>query len=356
LDRPRPHPTGRLLKVSAAFGGANAALVVGSSGRARFSPPPRPVAIEGIAAIGPHGTQLDALEGAIAAGTPLTGPVPEFDLSSLLRWAPPQALDPSGRYASAAAGLAVADAGVSVRGAMRERVGLFTGNSRMPSQSAWQCRSSIQQRGIRGIAAVPFAHMTLNAPAGTCAKLLSLRGPLLALSTGRGSGLAAIVLAAQHLCTRVDADRILAGGLDELPIAGAKGPCAEGAALALLGAAPSPHAHARMAGWGLAGPLDLGDAIRTALAQIERVDGVLAALPNAHERLAAAGVNESSLPLGVVDLHAMLGGAESAASAFAFVIAVQRLRRRQAGRLLVVAAGDSACCAAALVGPKELDR
>jgi 3-oxoacyl-[acyl-carrier-protein] synthase II len=350
-DGPRPHRTRRLLKVSAAFGGANAALVLGEPVRPRPMRPARTVEVAGTSALGPFGLGVDLLERAVASGTPQSGAVPSFDLSHVLRSAPPRDLDPSGRYLSAAAGLALADAGLAVRGALRERTGLFTGNARMPARSAFDCRASIEQRGITGIAAVPFAHMTLNAPAGTCAKLLSLRGPLLALSTGRASGLAALVVACEHLSRREDADHLLAGGLDELPVH-EPGTASEGACLAVVSAAAVPSGtRVSVAGWGLGGPAATEEVLARALEGVPEVDGVYAALPQARERLLGTRGDPAHLPLGLVDVDACLGPAEATASAYAFVLAVAALRRGRARRLLIVSAGDSLCCAAVLAAP-----
>jgi 3-oxoacyl-[acyl-carrier-protein] synthase II len=277
-DRPRAHATRRFLKVSAAFGGANAALVMGSSVKPRVALDRRVIEVVGISAIGPHGSSLAQLEQWMAQGRSLAGAVLDLEPTSTPRW-DPRGLDPSARYATAAAALALADGGVVVRGPLRDRVGLFTGNSRCPARSAWECRSSIERRGLGGVSPIAFAHMTLNAPAGACAKQLSLRGPLLALSTGRGSGLGALACAAQHLATRDDADLMLAGGLDELPIESPEGR-AEGAAFALLRATPVREGgRVCVEGWGIAGAAGLLDAVEAALEGLPSVDGIFSALP-----------------------------------------------------------------------------
>ncbi|HUJ27313.1 MAG TPA: beta-ketoacyl-[acyl-carrier-protein] synthase family protein [Myxococcales bacterium] len=345
-DRPRPHATRRFLKLSAAFGGANAALVVGDAWP-RPREQRRAVHVLGTSAIGPHGLDLAALESAARSGRVLEGAVPEFDLTRLLRWAAPRGLDPSARFAAAGAGMALADAGIAVRGELRDRAGLFTGNARMPASSAAECLASIERRGLNGIAAGHFARMVLGAPGGACAKLLSLRGPHLSLSIGRGSGLLAIVSAAEHLAARNDADLILAGGLDELP-AGQRQARAEGASFAAL-AAGGEHAGApRLAGWALAGPAQLDIAVAGALSATGEVDGVVGAMPGLRQRLAGGSADPAHLPLGLLDVDAVAAGAESTSSAWAFALAVAMLRRREARRLLVVAGGNSATCAAAL--------
>jgi len=349
-DRPRPHAVRRFLKSSAAFGGANTAVIIGAPTGPRLRHARREIDVVGLAAVGPHGFDVAALERARVEGRRLAGPVPKFDLSRIVRWAAPRGVDPSARYVSAAAALALSDAGIAVRGSLRDRAGLFTGNSRMPASSTSECLSSIERRGITGIAAAPFARMVLNAPAGVCAKLLSLRGPHLSVSTGRGSGLFAIVWAAEHLAARADADLLVAGGHDELPVEGCDGG-AEGAAFAVLAVAGCTKATSRLrlTGWGIAGPDGAREAVAQALAGTSsEVDGVFATLAGARERLAGGPVDPTRLPLGLADLDSIAGGAESAASACAFVLAAAALRRRAARRLLVVAGGDSLCCAAVL--------
>lgn len=276
--------------------------------------------VAGVSGLGPHGLSLSAL-----AGRRFTGAVPAFELLDVVRSAPPRDLDPSGKFACAAAALALADAKVTVRGADRERSGLFTGNAHMPAHSSYTCQASIDARGITHIAAGPFTHMVINAPAGTCAKLLALKGPLLVVSAGPSSGLLAIVRAAEHLAARPGADRLLAGGIDELPVK-PKGHEAEGAAFALLTTqGPGPV----LEQWHVAGPGGLKDLV----AQAGAVDAIYSAVPD--------------LP-GAVDVHALIGGAEAACSAFAFALAVDHVRKGAARRVLVVSQSPSICCAAVI--------
>jgi len=330
-ERPRPHPVRRAVKISAAFGGANAALVVGQHRVTRARSESRSVAVTGLGAVGPHGLGVAELAADLAGGRRLEGPVPDFDLGKMIRSAPPRDLDPSGKYATAAAALALSDANTSVRGALRERSGIFLGNTRMSPRSVAECESSIRQRGITGVAAVPFSRMVLNAPAGTCAKLLSLKGPLLTVSAGRASGLLAIVRAAAHLASGRGADLIVAGGLDELPVEGGAR-MAEGAAVAVL-AAEAADARVTLEGWGVAGPGDASAAMAQARARGGALDGVLALTPR-------------PIDLTTIDLQPFVGGAEGSGSAFAFVLACALVRRGAAGRVLVVAVSDSIACAA----------
>jgi hypothetical protein len=336
VDELRPHPVRHALKLSAGFGGANAALVLGEP-RARAAGARRPVRVVGVSAVGPHGLTLEIER-------PLVGRAVDFALERIVRSAPKRELDPSSKVLTAAAQLALDDAKVAVRGPLRVRAGLFTGTSRMPARSTYECWSSVDKRGIRSIAAAPFTQMVLNAPAGTCAKLHALKGPLLVVSAGRASGLLAIVRAAQHLSERNVADLVVAGGHEELPIDPAAAD-AEGAACAVLSA--TQPGGIVLAGWGVSG--SASDAVSRAMAAVPEVDGVFAALP--------VGVdvppNVARTPLGVFDVTALAGGTEAASSAIAFVLAVRRLRQKAARVLLVVSATDALACAAVLKGDPD---
>ncbi len=347
--QPRALRVRSALKLSAAFAGANAALVIGREAMRRQSPERRAICVRGLGVVSPCGLDLCALEAALAAGQPMMGAVQPFDLSAIVRSAPSRDIDPSAQYATAAVSLALADAKLTVRGSQRDRSGIFTGNTRMPARSANDCVTSMDRRGITGIAAGPFTRMVLNAPAGTCAKLLSLKGPLLVLSAGRSSGLLAIIRASQHLASRRCADLIVAGGLDELPVTLGE-LCAEGAAFAALTADESPSP-VRIDGWGLAGPNDAATAVSRALVGSPEIDGVFSAMPSAARLLVGTAADPAHLPLGLTDVHAFAGAAQAASSAFAFVLAASRVRRGSARRLLVVTSSDSISCAAVVAAP-----
>ncbi len=338
----RALPVRHALKLSAAFGGANAALVIGRDARERTATPTRAVRIVGLSAITPLGVDLTALHAARREGRPLHGRAAPRDLAALVRAAPPRSLDPSGTLATAGVALALADARLTVRGPQRDRSGLFTGNTRMPAWSAHTTTTSVDQRGLARIAAGPFTHMVLNAPAGTATKLLSLKGPLLVLSAGAASGLLAIVRAAQHLATHRSADLLVAGGLDELPVEDPAGH-AEGAAFVAL--TTEPHAGGlTLESWAVAGAGALPDAIARATRGVRELDGMCTATAAP----ALGPLDPARLPLGLIDLHPLVAGAEASGAALALVLAADSIRRGDARRLLVVAADHALSCAAVL--------
>jgi hypothetical protein len=109
----------------------------------------------------------------------------------------------------------------------------------------------------------------LNAPAGFCAKAIGLRGPHTALSAGEGSGLAAIIVAAEVLSTRPEVELMFGASVDEI----AEGTessdkTTEGSVSVLLGAGLTSESSVqpaiRLLGWGVAGPGEQDRAIEVA--------------------------------------------------------------------------------------------
>jgi len=216
-------------------------------------------------------------EGENGAGA--VGRVPPFQIEGLVPTADSRGLDPMSRFLTAATALALRDADLSVRGSTRDQIGLLVGTITPSPRSMQAFRESIENRGLRGISASAFARIVLNAPAGCCSKLLSLRGPLSTISTGTGSGLAAIVLAAELMCTRDDVNWMVAAGVDEAGFTKAEldeESCAERAVSVVLGTAAQERGSGNgngvgdtivlLNGWGLAGPGQLSEAIGRARA------------------------------------------------------------------------------------------
>ena len=187
---------------------------------------------------GPGATELTRVRG--------VGPCQEPDLHRI--GVDPRRLDPSARWLTAAATLAL---GQGQRRRAMDRAGLFVGASRMPADSSRRCSASIRQRGVAGTSASAFARMSVNAPAGACSRVLGLLGPTTTVSIGEGSGLLAVVLAADWLASREDAELIVAGGVDEQTGKGADE--TEGAACLVL-ERTGPGGDVVVAGWGIAGP------------------------------------------------------------------------------------------------------
>jgi 3-oxoacyl-[acyl-carrier-protein] synthase II len=355
--RPRPHAVRHALSVSAAFGGANAVVAVGAvNGRVATAPLARkPIMLLGVGAVGPAGADVEALAQAQASRTPLRGEVGSFDLRKMLATADPRGMDPSARFVTAASALALKDAGVTIRGGARDRAGIILGTTRLPVATYSQYQRSIQTRGLQGIASAAFARIVANSPAGTCAKLLGLRGLTTAVSAGPGTGLAAIIYAAALLAERDDADVLVATAVDEVnPPAeediSTNGDVSEGAVSVVLARAGGPFSAGagavQVLGWGVAGPGHVEEAVRTAGAVAELPDGVVDVGGGGRTCLAPEVGDAEDLPAGYSAVEAGLDGAEGAGAAWAVALAIRKLRRGEARSMLVTTSGGrSATCA-----------
>jgi 3-oxoacyl-[acyl-carrier-protein] synthase II len=327
--RPRPWPVRHAVCTNSAFGGANAAVVLSAEAEARPVRPRRDVFLTGAGAVGAHGTTLAELGRALAAGRRLGGRAPAFRLEDRVKGADARGLDTASRLLTAAAAAALADAGVTLRGAARERAGIFLGTTRVSIESAREFRASIEQRGLPRLSATAFTRMVLNAPAGACARLLSLRGPTTTLTTGAGSGLGALVYAALTLAARDDADHLLAAAVDEVDAAEIEGGAGEAAACLVLGTErPAAGPAVRLAGWGLAGPGALVDAVAQARAMAGAAARGLSPAPRVTE---------------------VLGSAAASGPLLGCAAAVERLRRGEVERVLVADPGDGSAASAVIL-------
>ncbi len=372
---PRPHQFEVALSTNSGFGGANAAVVLGrapvnhpSAHDVDREPALRPVYVLGAGAVGAHGLELADFDEALASGRGGDGLVPPFRLESLVRGLDPRGLDPSARFLSAAVAQALADAGLRVRGALRERSGVIAGASRLSPASVAEFEGSVKRRGLANPSATAFARMVLNAPAGACSMGLALRGPTTTLTTGAGSGLMALVIAADMLARRDDAELLAAGGYDELeqaPREAARGETvrkprqSEGAGCLLLGRASALRASTavptvRIAGWAVSGPSEVGDAIARTLArggvrpaEVQAVFGRNGGWRS--DQLPALQPELASDPACVV------GYAPAASSALAAVAAFQALRQHRCDNGLVVTAEGSSASAALLLVRQECE-
>jgi 3-oxoacyl-[acyl-carrier-protein] synthase II len=342
------------LDISAAFGGANAVLVYGAPDRERVPSAPRdpaPVVVRGLGAVSSAGVGVAALARAVAAGVPVAGSAVDFDLAAIVPTADPRRLDPSSRLLTAAAGLALRDAGLVLRGERRDQTGLFLAAARMPAESSLRCQETLDRHGPTGMSAAAFARMSVNAPAGTCCKHLSLRGPCTTVSIGAGSGLFGIAYAADWLARRQDARALVAGAVDEAPArpeaAAGSAPAFEGATAVVLerAAADLVEGDILIAGWALGGPDDLAGTARAALGSDGALDGVFCdGSPDAVAPLLAG----RSPALGICDVAPIAAG-ETCASSLAFALAVLALRERRVRSLLVLAARSRSASVAVLL-------
>ncbi len=319
---PRPAAYDHALCLNSAFGGSNAALVVSRHPFARNEPQRRPVGM-----VGPFGLAGGAAHGKeIRSG----GRVPRFAIERVVPRADPRGLDPMSRFLTAAAAVSLEDAGVKITGRRGERTGLIAGAVRPSGESVRAFSDSVTERGLRQLSAHAFARIVLNAPAGFCSKLLSLRGPLTVVSVG--SGLLAALLSAEFLSTRDDADLMIAAGVDEQASEDDDGgEPVEGAACLLLGhcsSSPRDGPSVRVAGWSVAGP----GALDSAMAQVRHETGNATADQVFDERDFAGSARPAALP-----------------SALALAAATIAIRRAEIDRAWVVSDAGRSMSAALLL-------
>jgi len=272
---PRPAEVRTLLKSSAGFGGANCSLVLARDGvepaRTR-----RPVYIAGL------------------ADRAAERELPGID---------PRGLDAATRYLTGAVAAAFADAGIKPRGASRDRTGLVAGITRISLESDRALQQTIDTHGLRGLSANLFARQVVNAPAGTCARLLELRGVHTTVAAAGATELFAVIYAAELLATRPEVEAIAAASVDE----------ELGAACVLTTAAATG---VRLTGWGIASPGDEHGALDAALA---------------------------------------MAGVADAAGAPEVIAGVRAIRRGAARRVAIVhGGGRSAACALVLTGGDDV--
>jgi hypothetical protein len=234
---------------------------------------------------------------------------------------------------------ALANAGlVRARGEARDRSGLVLGITRVSPESIRALRASIEQRGLPLLSATAFARMVLNAPAGTCARVEGLRGPMSTLSAGRGSGLLALTYAAR-LVLGGHAETMLGAAVDEEQ---RLSPDEDAGACAWLSAAPSAGGCVRVRASGIAAPERLDDAVAVALARAD-LDAAALDLVIGDVRPAIASGDR------FVDVATFGAHGLSVPSALAWVAGVRRLVRREVERVLIVSGTSASATAAAIL-------
>jgi 3-oxoacyl-[acyl-carrier-protein] synthase-1/3-oxoacyl-[acyl-carrier-protein] synthase II len=209
------------LKLSAAFGGANAALVLSREPRA-VEPRRRREAFVSRAVHVEVAPELDAL--AAATGHPADRLARADDLT---------------RYALAAVAALVARHG-SLAGA-----GVVVGHAFATAETNAAYWSRIRERGARAAEPRRFPYTSPNAVAGDCGIAFGLTGPSFAVGFGTHGALEALVVAAD-LVRAGDADRVVVVGVDEVGdvvrrmAASAGLDARSGAVAALVASAPTP--------------------------------------------------------------------------------------------------------------------
>jgi 3-oxoacyl-[acyl-carrier-protein] synthase II len=340
---PRPAEYDCALSTNSAFAGANAAVAVAAphfEGATRELVSQR-VWVRGVSAFGPFGdaAALSRLDGAAPFDA---GAGPGCDLEQSLREVDAKGLDRSSSMLLALAQAASLDAELGrARGDARDRSGIVLGVTRVSPGSVRELKQSIELRGLPLLSATAFSRMVLNAPAGTCAKLCGLRGPMSTVSAGPEGGLVALLYAAR-LVRAGHADLMLGAGVDENPAASSTAHDDAGASALFGKCTTDERAGVRLRAEAIGAPHQVEETVARALA--------------------VAGVEPGSIELVVGDGHARActsarflyvaasgDTGSTAASALAFVLGAIFVRERRANRALVVSArGGSATAAAVL--------
>ena len=197
------------------------------------------IAVTGIGLLSALGDSLAALDEALVAGAdglrPVTvvstdglgecvaGEIADFDAARYLGDGNLRPLDRTSRLATAAASLALRDAGLAeilraddaADGPLGDRVGLVLGTMFGSVRTIAEFDRRALTAGPSYVSPLDFANSVINAAAGHAAIWLGLRGTNATLAGGASAGAQAIGYAADQLRDG-RADVLLAGGAEEL--------------------------------------------------------------------------------------------------------------------------------------------
>ncbi len=220
----RPWPSGRpWLKNSFAFGGNNAAAVLGPGPGRSDDSSADDIVVSAIGLVTPAGTGRDAFLAALAAGVPLAGErtdaggcarsicaAPEPDARALSRRLDLRNMDAPSRLMTAAAHLALADAGIAEKREERADAGFFLGlaTASTPAEADFLKDYFAHNGQVRHIMRYPF--VVPNSIAGDVCRALSLTGHNTTMCFGPGAGL--ISLAAAAVAIRAGHSALLVSG------------------------------------------------------------------------------------------------------------------------------------------------
>ena len=319
--RPAPLAYELALSSNSAFGGSNCALVFGS-GEPTAAPRDarRRVFISGAAVLSPRASSMDDLASIFEMEPNRHEGELDIDLGAELPRVDLRGIDKAAELLTAVTLRALADAGVKIKGDARERTGLIAGARRASPDSLERFHWSLERRGLAKPDTTAFAQVLPSAAQSACAKALNIRGPQSTITIGEGSGIMAAAMAAWMLARRRDADRMVAGAVDVRSEQFPEGALADAACALVLCAEPTS---VEVAGIGLAGPDQLGDAITEAC-----------------QRWGSA-----KAPTLVIDRPDPCGGMPATSSSFALARAFEALRRGEASSALVTSAGTTASVA-----------
>lgn len=369
-QHPRPHRFRYAITQNAAFGGTNAAVVIGAADATRPAQPSgatRPIWVIGHSALSAESLSQEAV-------------------AKALRTIDTRGMDRVSRLLTAAAAACLEPTGIRWNGALRERAGLVVGAHRLPWDSAAEFWDSIRERGFDKASAPAFSRLVMSAPAGAASRALGLRGPLSVVSFRAGSTLAALALARAMLLRRSDADLFLAGSAFEVSPQlmqdhafrqsqaraddATAAPVESATCVALCTDAWAVSSgvarRAVILGSAIAGPRQLAIAVRCALQEAQADASEVDVICRASDGTAGARAQQSTAlaeaigarmaSLSCLDAAALAGGSEAAdgVAIGAAIDAIQGARPAASGqgcacRRALVVASDEACGSVAVI-------
>lgn len=190
-----------------------------------------PIAITGASAITVAGSGLEPVLTALTSGRSCLHPVPAnlFDGADGLLWGrvdqfkasdfmPPlkaRKLDRGSQFAVAAAGMALADAGIAKGAIAGERIGIALGCGFGGIANSAEFLTGYFQQGVAGLSPLLFPNTVANAPASNTSIEYGIKGPNITF-VQRFCSAESAILAACRFIEEGRADIMLAGGVDEL--------------------------------------------------------------------------------------------------------------------------------------------
>ncbi|OFW24914.1 MAG: hypothetical protein A3H97_15975 [Acidobacteria bacterium RIFCSPLOWO2_02_FULL_65_29] len=179
--------------------------------------------------VSPFGTSLDAFRDALLDGQSAVAPIERFDTTGCASklaasvagfeptaWVAPMKLrrmDPTGAYAIAASGMAIADARQPLHEDGDEAGGIVLGTWSAGGQAMQEYLSALLRSGPGGVPALIFNTTVGNAAASQVGLEFKLRGLNTTITHKEASGLAAIVSAVEFL-RQERASWLVTGGVD----------------------------------------------------------------------------------------------------------------------------------------------
>ncbi len=225
----RPTDGSALLSSNLAFGGNNAAVVVGTRGEPSALPEPREVVITGAGAVSALGVGIQPLAEAVAEGRTGVRRISRFDTSDCrshragllgdvdlrrhARRLDLGSMNPLGRFATVAAQEALQSAGFRMHPRALEAVGVTLGVFVGPSEEAlmesvWGTADHVPHVGS-------FSEIIASATAGHVSRALYLKGYRATVASGHQAGLAAALVGAEAIRLG-HVSSLVAGGADEV--------------------------------------------------------------------------------------------------------------------------------------------